>query len=246
MVILRSFYIADLVSLIYPDWPWQQLYDPFAKHGDTFITVSPNGVLLWTAEPETIHQITQRREAFPKPLESYRVLDVYGRNVISTEGTDWKLHRKVTSPGFNEKNNILVFKESVSQTQGMLRKWMGPDGKGNQTLTELPMDSMRVTLHIISKIGFGVGLLWPGEEPDEKDNTASLNYSGHEPTEGFTMSFEHALSTLLEKLIWVLLLPDWILSEPNSAIPMTHVLMSCRARPHQSRQGSPRVIYKLG
>lgn len=130
---------------------------------------------------------------------------------MSTEGTDWKLHRKVTSPGFNEKNNVLVFQESIAQAQGMLRKWLGPGGKGNHTLTEVPMDSMRVTLHVISKIGFGVGLLWPGEELTEKDK-ASLNYSSHEPTEGFTMSFEHALSHLLENLIWVLLIPDWLLS----------------------------------
>lgn len=225
-------------SLVYPDWPWQKLYDPFAKHGDTFVTASPIGVLIWTAEPEVIHQITHRREAFPKPLESYKVLDIYGRNVISTEGTDWKMHRKVTSPGFNEKNNILVFRESVAQTQGMLRKWMGPDGKGNHTLTEVPMDSMRVTLHIISRIGFGVGLLWPGEEPSEDDKKASLNYSSHQPTEGFTMSFEEALSKLLENLLWVLLFPDWLLSESNPLSLIMRLLIYCRACPQQKSQGS--------
>jgi len=233
-------------SLVYPDWTWQQLYDPFAKHGDTFVTASPTGVLIWTATPEAIHQITQRRDAFPKPLESYRILDIYGRSIISTEGTEWKMHRKVTSPGFNEKNNILVFQESVAQTQGMLRKWMGPDGKGNHTLTEVPMDSMRVTLHIISKIGFGVGLLWPGEEPTEKDKKAGLNYSSHQPTEGFTMSFEHALSTLLENLIWVLLFPGWLLSGCYFLNPMMRLLMLGRAHTYPKRQGSPRIIHKLG
>ena len=195
------------------------------------MTASPTGVLIWTAEPEAIRQITQRREAFPKPLESYKVLDIYGRNVISTEGTDWKMHRKVTSPGFNEKNNVLVFRESVAQTQGMLRKWMGPDGKGNHTLTEVPMDSMRVTLHIISRIGFGVGLLWPGEEPSENDKKASLNYSSHQPTEGFTMNFEEALSKLLENLLWVLLFPDWLLSESNPLSLIMRLLIYCRACP---------------
>jgi hypothetical protein len=231
---------------MYPDWPYQQLYDPFEKHGDTFLTASPTGLLIWTAEPEAIHQITQRREAFPKPLESYRILDIYGRNVISTEGVDWKVHRKVTSPGFNEKNNALVFKESIAQTQGMLRKWLGADGRGNRTLTEVPMDSMRVTLHIISKVGFGVGLLWPGEEPSEKDRVAGLNYSSHEPTEGFTMSFEHALSTLLENLIWVLLFPEWLLSMPFFGTLIIQSLTLCRTHTHCNREGGPRGIYKLG
>lgn len=202
------------------------------------MTASPVGVLIWTAEPEAIHQITQRREAFPKPLESYKVLDIYGRNVISTEGTDWKMHRKVTSPGFNEKNNVLVFRESVAQAQGMLRKWMGPDGKGSHTLTEVPMDSMRATLHIISRIGFGVGLLWRGEEPSENDKKASLNYSSHQPTEGFTMNFEEALSKLLENLLWVLLFPDWLLSESNLLSLIARLLIYCRACPQQKSQGS--------
>jgi cytochrome P450 len=238
--------LLTCTSLVYPDWPWQKLYDPFAKHGDTFVTASPTGVLIWTAEPEAIHQITQRREAFPKPLESYKVLDIYGRNVISTEGTDWKMHRKVTSPGFNEKNNVLVFKESVAQTQGMLRKWMGPDDKGNHTLTEVPMDSMRVTLHIISRIGFGVGLLWPQEEPSENDKKASLNYSSHQPTEGFTMSFEDALSKLLENLLWVLLFPDWLLSESDPLSLIMRLLIYSRTYPHQKSQRSTRIIHKLG
>jgi hypothetical protein len=156
------------------------------------------------------------------------------------------MHRKVTAPGFNEKNNALVFQESVAQTQGMLRRWMGPDGKANHTLTEVPVDSMRLTLHIISKIGFGVGLLWPGEEPSEKDKKASLNYGSHEPTEGFTMSFEHALSSLLENLVWILLFPDWLLSESYFMGLMTRFLTFRRICTHQKRQGSPRVIHKLG
>lgn len=198
--------------MVTPDWPWYKLYGPFAKYGDTFLTVSPTGVLVWTAAPEAIRQITQRREAFPKPLETYKILDIYGKNILSTEGSDWKKYRKVTSPGFNEKNNILVFRESVAQAQGMLRKWLGSDGKGNHTLVEVPTDAMRTTLHVISKIGFGVGLLWPGEQPSEEDKRAGLNYGSHEPTEGFTMSFEHALCSLLDNLTLVLLIPRWLLS----------------------------------
>jgi cytochrome P450 len=199
--------------MTYPDWCWGELYDPFMKFGDTFIVVSSSRNIVWTAEPEVIHQITQRRDDFPKPLESYEVLNIYGRNILSTEGIEWKKHRKITSPGFNEKNNALVFKESIAQAQGMLRKWLGSNGNGNHTLYEVPMDSMRATLHIISKIGFGVSLLWPGEQPSEKEKGTGVNFASNEPPEGFTMSFEHALSTLLENLMWVLLLPRWLLSK---------------------------------
>ena len=130
---------------------------------------------------------------------------------------DWKRHRKATAPGFNEKNNAHVFQESIVQAQGMLRKWTGLEGKGNITLTEVPMDSMRLTLHIISKVGFGVGLSWPGEKPSENERQTGIDFSSSEPPEGFTMTFEHALMSLLDNLIWVLLLPSWLLSKsPNS------------------------------
>jgi cytochrome P450 len=174
-----------------PDWTWELLFEPFREKGDIILTVSPGGINIWLANAEAIHQVTARRDAFPKPLESYRILEIFGRNIITTEGGEWKQHRKIAAPGFNEKNNTLVFAEAVAQAQGMLRKWMGPDGKGNNTLEEVPTDAMRLTLHIITRIGFGVRLLWPGEK----------------------MSFEHSLDTLLENLIWVLLTPKWVLSK---------------------------------
>ena len=51
------------------------------------------------------------------------VLDVYGRNVVTTEGQEWRLHRKVTSRPFSEKNNQLVHEETVRQTEQMMQAW---------------------------------------------------------------------------------------------------------------------------
>jgi cytochrome P450 len=196
-----------------PNWVWERRFEPFEKHGDIFLTVSPGVIHIWLANPEAIRQVTGRREAFPKPLETYRILEIFGRNIITTEGSEWKEHRKITSPGFNEKNNVLVFAESCRQAQGMLRKWTGADGSGNVTLKEVPTDAMRVTLHIISRIGFGVRLLWPDETLSEKESERDAVYSSNTPSQGHTMSFEHALDTLLENLLWVLLTPKWILSK---------------------------------
>ncbi|CZS98571.1 hypothetical protein WAI453_005726 [Rhynchosporium graminicola] len=194
-----------------PDWVWDLQFDPFQKFGDVFLQVSPGSIQIWVANAEAVRQVTARRDAFLKPLESYKVLDIFGRNIITAEGAEWKRHRKITSPGFNEKNNALVFEEACRQTQGMLRKWTGSEGLGSITLEEVPRDTMRLTLHVISRIGFGVGLLWPGEKPNEKTSATDAIYSNNEAPQGHTMSFEHALSTLLENLIWIILTPKWIL-----------------------------------
>lgn len=166
--------------------------------------------MIWVATPSIIHQIGQKRDLFPKPLDSYKILDIYGKSLVSLEGADWRKHRKITSPSFTEKNNALVFHEAIAQTQSMIKKWTSQSG--GKTLTTVPADAMRVALHIISMVGFGVRLLWPGETEREEDKIAgAVDYGSSEPPPGHTMSFAHALETLLENLVWILLFPSWLL-----------------------------------
>lgn len=231
-------------SFMTPDWCWELLYDPFAKHGDAFLTVSPGSVLGFISNAEAIHQITSRRDAFPKPLASYRILEIFGRNIITTEGIQWREHRKISSPSFTEKNNALVFAESCIQAQGMLRKWLGPEGRGDVTLKEVPTDTMRITLHIISRIGFGVRLLWPGEKPRSKEQESV--YSSNEAPEGHTMSFERSLSTLLETLVWVLFLPKWLLSTCRQNQFILIITNRSRIDAFRFRPRSIRIFRELG
>lgn len=210
-----------------PDWVWQQRFLPFEKNGDVLLTVSPGAIHIWLANAEAIRQVTARREAFPKPLESYRILDIFGRNVITTEGGEWRQHRKISSPGFNEKNNALVFTEACRQAKGMLAKW----GKCS-TVEEAPVDVTRLTLHIISRVGFGVRLLWPGEKPDEKESARDAVFSSSDPPEGHTMSYETSLDTLLGSLLWVILAPKWLMSKTGSKKRRAST-NSCRISPIQ-------------
>lgn len=61
---------------------------------------------------------------FPIKLELIaEVLDIYGRNVITSEGATWRLHRKITSRPFSERNNQLVHEESVRQALQMMESW---------------------------------------------------------------------------------------------------------------------------
>ncbi len=104
------------------DWFWKARYEQFQKIGaDTFLTVAPERVTLNTADANVIAQITNRRDDFPKPVQLYALLRIYGDNVVVTEGQRWRHHRKITSPPFSEKNNHLVWRESLTQTQAMVR-----------------------------------------------------------------------------------------------------------------------------
>jgi hypothetical protein len=47
-------------------------------------------------------EIMGSRARFPKPIEIYGVLDLYGHNVVTTENEEWRVHRKITAPTFSE------------------------------------------------------------------------------------------------------------------------------------------------
>lgn len=206
------------IDYSYPEWSWTELYAPFKKMGtDTFLTVSPGGSLLWTADANVISQITNRRNDFPKPIHIYRSVDIYGKNVVSTEGNHWRHHRKITSPPFTEKNNHMVWAESLHTAESMVTSWVGKEGNKTQTVERVADDAMRLSLHVISQAGFGVKLLWPGVEDQDDTPTlksgASSKISNKGVSEGHTMSYTFALHTLLANILFVMLTPHWLLSK---------------------------------
>jgi len=102
--------LTDLCrSFLDPEWSWLYRHELFAKHGsDTLLLVAPGQNTMFVADPDVITQITNRRNDFPKPTQMYKAVDIFGKNVVSTEGSVWRQHRKITSVPFTEANNRLV------------------------------------------------------------------------------------------------------------------------------------------
>lgn len=203
---------------MHPDWAWLERYEPFRQVGDdTFLAVSPGKTWLWTCSAEAISQITSRRNDFPKPVEIYRLLLVYGPNILASEGAMWRQHRKISAPSFSEKNNELVWSEALSQSADMLATWTGASKRGN--VRDPGRETMRLSLHVLCRAAFGMRLVWPGQETKEQNQLSQDSQSseidkldsGHVPS-GHTMSYKDALETLLENLIWIILLPHKLLS----------------------------------
>jgi len=207
-------------SFMSPDWAWTGKFRPFKELGDVFLVVSPGYTSMNVADPDVITQITNRRNDFPKPLEMYGSIDLFGKNVVTTEGSIWRHHRKITSPPFSEKNNQLVWNESLHQAKSMLTHWVGPDGDKVASFSDVAAATMQLSLHIISRAGFGERLKWAHEEQD--DGGADALAPGH------TLTYKNALSGLLEDILQVMLLPSWFLSKSRS--PFCH----CRRPFHDS------------
>ena len=187
-----------------PNQTWDLQYAAFKDfEDDTYVTASPGGNILFTANPDIITQITARRNDFPKPTWMYAGLETYGPNVISAEGHNWRRQRKITSPPFAEKNNQLVWSESIRETKLALRKWMGSEKSESGTVVTIDDDVMRLTLHVISSAGFGVPLIWPGlkyEAGDKPTAFASQPGKGESLANGHTLTHKEALESLTHDL----------------------------------------------
>lgn len=206
------------VDFCLPDSNWHYRYDLFQRVGhDTFLTVSPTKLVMFTAEPSVINQITTRRNDFPKPTYLYRSINIYGPNVIGSEGQVWRHHRKAVSPPFTEKNNHLVWTESIDQAQAMLASWLGPDGKGNKSVDRIMDDTMRLSLHVISNAGFGRKIQWPTQESQSHtdnpyyDDSSKIKNESEDVEPGHTMSYAYAMHCLLENIFFQFLFPRWFL-----------------------------------
>lgn len=206
-------------SVLQRDWQYQQNHKPFSRIGEAFILVSPKKMIMHTDNAEAIHQITSKREAFPKPTDAYTILSQYGENVLTTEGAVWRMHRKITSSSFNERNAALVFKESIHQTQGLINQWLGSDGLGNKTINSLEHDTMSLMLNIIGYVGFGLRLLWPGQTLPPGTDAKLIKYASLDAPEGHTMSFVDSLASTLDYLLVLLILPKWLLSKSPTSLP---------------------------
>lgn len=186
---------------------------------DALLIVAPGKNTLHVADPGAILQITTRRNDFPKPIELYGSVDLYGKNVVTTEGSIWRHHRKITAPPFTEKNNHLVWLESLHQGKSMMDSWTGKVAEGIQTrtlVTDVASATMRLSLHVVSRAGFGVRLQWPHEELEENGKAGAV-------PPGHTMTYKDALSSLLENIIPVMLLPRWFLERsPFKSIQHAH------------------------
>ncbi|KAK4042705.1 cytochrome P450 [Parachaetomium inaequale] len=201
--------------VMFPEWFYSTGQTHFDRLGtETFLVVSPGDICLYTQNAEVIHQMTQRREAFPKDIAKYGILEMFGKNVLTTEGALWRLHRKVTSASFNEKNAAHTFAEAIVQTRGMLNMWFGPDGARTgmtKTVRSLEHDTMTWALNIIGYVGFGLRLLWPGQTLPKDIDPKLAKYGSLDPPPGHSLTFAESVEMTLERIVSILMFNDWLL-----------------------------------
>ncbi|KAG0652326.1 Cytochrome P450 [Hyphodiscus hymeniophilus] len=228
----NGYLVITLVEIITPlfrklpyarDWRWLDLLDRHdnwfrprlanEKYGDVYMLVGLNGAFLRAANAELIGQIVQRKTDFMKPVEGYKVVDIFGRSIISLEGSEYRRHRRIVAPSFSEKSNKLVFEESLRQAESMMGLWsrQGKNTEKDMRVANTAIDAAILSLHVICAAGFGVPQVWPGESEDKLHGTIVPGFNTAQLSGGHTLPFKESLGFLMKNILWLLALPKWFL-----------------------------------
>ncbi len=136
---------------------------------------------------------------------------MFGENVVTTEGAVWRMHRKVTSASFSEKNAALVFKVAIRQAQGMVEYWHRRETMNK--ITTLEEDTMSLALNIIGYVGFGLRLLWPGQTLPADADPRLAKYASLDVPAGHSLNFRDTIANVLDYLMVLLVMPSAIVSK---------------------------------
>ncbi|KAN0127114.1 Cytochrome P450, partial [Lactarius tabidus] len=143
----------------------------------------PPRTVIYLADAAAIKEVTSSRAKFPKPVELYKILMVFGGNIVASEGEEWKRYRTIAAPAFSE-----------VQILG----WYGTKRSGScstcSTMYGETSPKLCIALFVIGVAGFGRRVTW----------TSDLTVpAGHQ------MTFKDALHISSTSLILKLILPSW-------------------------------------
>lgn len=142
-----------------------------------------------------IKEVGSSRARFPKPVQQYASLALYGPNIVASEGEQWKKYRKIAAPAFSDRNNKLVWNETSRIVNGLFETvW---DGRDVVTVDHCLDITLPIALFVIGSAGFGKTLDWKEE---------TVLPPGHK------ISFKEALHTVTTRIFLRLICPNWILN----------------------------------
>ncbi|KAN0127112.1 cytochrome P450 [Lactarius tabidus] len=169
-------------------WIVKNFYQDFATAGQDAIAMD----------------VTSSRARFPKPVELYEILMVFGGNIVASEGEEWKRYRTIAAPAFSERNTRLVWDETIRIMFDLFDNVWGdkPEIVCDHCVDiTLPVGQVSILPHIFSQLSlsdcsfcFGRRVTW----------TSDLTVpAGHQ------MTFKDALHVTSTSLILKLILPSW-------------------------------------
>ncbi|TVY34117.1 Cytochrome P450 [Lachnellula subtilissima] len=226
-----------------PAWPLKANHETFRALGtDNFLTVSPGGNIFNTADAGVISQILAQGAGFPKAIQIYKSIAIFGQNVVSSDGPTSKYHRRLTGPAFSEKNNRLVWQVALDQTQTMIQTFRGPGGEF-QTAQKIVSSILRMSLEVLGRTTLGQ-VEWTPEVSD--DNPSKVSPRAESTKVGFVENLEFFMANIVSIMVaksgpwWVQYFAPILLS-PEKLGPYDllrqHMVEIIKAKKHAIQSG---------
>jgi len=178
---------ANFRRMYFFGWEGNERSRIHEEPGGTFTVVTPAGNWLCVSDAEAIDDVIRRPKEYRRNMEQMAVLNVYGKNLSTTDDEEWQRHRKVTAITFTERNNELVWHESIAQSKAMLDYWME-----HQPVTTISDDTKVFTLNVLAAAIFNKH--YPFEGIKEKAIST---------TEDDRYRYRDSLSKILSKIVQI-------------------------------------------
>ncbi|KAL0572355.1 hypothetical protein V5O48_009611 [Marasmius crinis-equi] len=166
--------------------------------------------LLYTSNLDVAKQIIsigQSKSQFGKTPETSASSNFFGDNVLSTEGEEWKKHRKILSPAFGNALYQLVWDESLKTYRDMVSAegWIG---QKSIDVPELQKATFKFALIVLGTCAFGFDFDW----------VAPPRVANGE------MSVQEAMRVVVDNWIFFGFAPGWV-----KRLPIKTISTWCRA-----------------
>ncbi|KPI37075.1 Secologanin synthase [Cyphellophora attinorum] len=173
-------------------WPIVDENRTSLRLGENFVLCSPNGNTIVSCYMPTINQIFMDHKNWGMPPAQSQLFAVYGQNVSSTHGEEWKRHRKITAGAFTEGAMEGVWEESKRRVRGT------EFGSGALSLDGVRNTFNVVAMHVLANVAFG------------QDTELETVGQGHRD------SLMGCLGTILQNILLTLVFssvpgPEWML-----------------------------------
>ncbi|KAI0025419.1 cytochrome P450 [Xylariomycetidae sp. FL0641] len=181
------------------NWRGWEIRDRYRSHhemGDIWILVTPFRNWVYVNDPVAIMSVFRRANDFPRPVFISEVLDVFGPNIATSDGEKWKIQRRIATHAFNEQNNAIVWSESITLAQDMLRYWTS-----RTSIDTIGPDLRTLSLHVLSRAGFGKSFRFEGHYERDASVSPSANY-------------KQSLQTILENCVLILAFGTEFIAKP--------------------------------
>ncbi|KAK2593318.1 hypothetical protein QQS21_008961 [Conoideocrella luteorostrata] len=192
---------SNFIRYNWRGWEVDERCKAHLEMGDVFMHVTPGGNSLHICNPDSLIEIFKRRSDFPRPLQIFELLNVFGPNLSTVEGHQWKKQRKMTATCFNERNNQLVWLETISQAADMIRYW-----SSKTEVRSTAEDTRTLSLHVLSRAGFGKSFSFQSQQ--EQQATAASSSTD------LAMNYRASLQLVLDNCVLIMALGTRFLAKP--------------------------------